>query len=249
MTPLVEHAVKLGLRGLPVFPCIPGRKEPLFGDNLMLASCDPIIIRRYWDPTDCNIGIAVGRRAGVWVLDVDGDEGRMTLRKLEAEHRPLPQTVTVITGDNGEHRYFEWPKRGEVRNNPSCEEHEAAFPSLHWRGNGGYTVAPPSIHPNGRRYAWSVDSADRFAVAPDWLIKIVTESRNRVTSIAGQNAVAPLPPGDWEALLARPAHRLASLRGGAKNLRRLAAQVPRSRRRLHLRPMVRRASVRPAARP
>jgi hypothetical protein len=31
-------------------------------------------------------------------------------------------------------------------------------------------VAPPSIHPCGRSYAWSVDSASDFAAAPDWLV-------------------------------------------------------------------------------
>jgi hypothetical protein len=31
-------------------------------------------------------------------------------------------------------------------------------------------VGPPSIHPSGRPYAWSVDSAPEFADAPVWLV-------------------------------------------------------------------------------
>jgi hypothetical protein len=40
------------------------------------------------------------------------------------------------------------------------------------RGEGGYVLAPPSIHPSGLAYAWSVDSASAFADAPDWLVRI-----------------------------------------------------------------------------
>ena len=32
---------------------------------------------------------------------------------------------------------------------------------------------PPSVHPTGRRYCWSVDSASTFAAAPEWLLAMV----------------------------------------------------------------------------
>ena len=38
----------------------------------------------------------------------------------------------------------------------------------------GYVLAPPSIHPNGRAYAWSVDSAAEFADAPDWVLTLIS---------------------------------------------------------------------------
>ena len=213
MTPLVEAAVKLGARGLPVFPCVPRHKEPLFGDNLQLASCDQVIIRRYWDPTDCNIGIATGRRAGVWVLDVDGHEGEATLAALEAEHGKLPATVEVITGNDGRHLYFAWPRRLEIRNNPSTPDHEAAFPSLHWRGDGGYVLAVGSIHPDtGREYMWSVDSANTFAPAPQWLLDLVVIERRR-KAVTNSGAAASALPSDWEALVSR--QHSGSRRAGA----------------------------------
>lgn len=186
MTPFVEHAVKLGERGLRVFPCWPRSKKPVFEDNLRLASMVEAIIRKFWSDPNFNIAIACGFGSGVWVLDVDGREGEATLRELEKEHDALPPTVEVITGDGGRHLYFKWPARAEIRNNPSSPDHEAALPCLHWRGEGGYAIAPPSIHPDtGRAYAWSVDSARRPADAPDWLLKIVTQRRGKALATKG----------------------------------------------------------------
>jgi hypothetical protein len=47
---------------------------------------------------------------------------------------------------------------------------------------------PPSIHPSGFRYRWSVDSANAFASAPTWLLDKITDPTNgngkRTTSAA-----------------------------------------------------------------
>jgi hypothetical protein len=51
------------------------------------------------------------------------------------------------------------------------------LPGLDVRGAGGCVICPPSIHPTGRVYRWSIrvaDSAGAFADAPDWLITIAT---------------------------------------------------------------------------
>jgi len=108
MTPLGKAALALAGRGMRVFPCVERSKEPAIHDNLRRATTDPNIISGWWRSYDLNIAIATGPDSGVWVLDVDGDEGESTLRKLEAAHGALPPTVEVITGD-GRHLYFRWP--------------------------------------------------------------------------------------------------------------------------------------------
>jgi Primase C terminal 1 (PriCT-1)/Bifunctional DNA primase/polymerase, N-terminal len=59
------------------------------------------------------------------------------------------------------------------------------------RGDGGYVLAPPSKHPTGRRYCWSVDSANLFAAAPQWLL-------DKITAPAAASAI---PAADWRALV------------------------------------------------
>jgi hypothetical protein len=169
MTPLGTAALALAAKGFRIFPCVERAKEPAIADNLKRATTDPNTLSGWWRSRDFNIGLATGEGSGVWVLDIDGEEGEATLRQLEAAHGALPPTVEAITG-KGRHLYFRWPTGYDIRN----KQDNPVMPGIDVRGNGGYVLAPPSIHPSGRAYCWSVDSADEFADAPDWLIVLVT---------------------------------------------------------------------------
>ena len=172
VTPLGTDALTLAAKGMRIFPCAERSKEPAIADNLRRATTDPNVIRGWWRSRNFNIAIATGAASGIWVLDIDGEEGEATLRKLEAAFGPLPMTIEAITG-KGRHLYFRWPTGVEIRNGQLRSD----VPGVDWRGNGGYVLAPPSVHPSGRIYCWSVDSGDEFAEAPDWLIELVTGKR------------------------------------------------------------------------
>jgi hypothetical protein len=92
-----------------------------------------------------NIGLRTGEMAGLWVLDLDGPEGEADLAELVATHGPLPDTVTAISGGGGRHLYFRYPGR-HVKS--SVKE---ITPHVDVRGDGGYIIAPPSIHPDTRK--------------------------------------------------------------------------------------------------
>ena len=87
------------------------------------------------------------------------------------QYGALPETVESIT-PRGRHIFFRC-ENGDVRNSAG-----AIAPGLDIRGDGGYVVLPPSIHPSGRPYVWSVDSADHFAEAPAWLTNLLSGSNN-----------------------------------------------------------------------
>jgi hypothetical protein len=186
MTPLGSAALRLAGKGFAVFPLRPRSKEPYRDDKFFrtvggykCASRDPALIEFWWDrQPEANIGLATGSVSGIWVLDLDGDDDEAWLHEQEIEHgETVPPTVEVITG-KGRHLYFRYPYGIDVRNTQDRDD----MPDV--RGNGGYVLLPPSLHPSGRAYAWSVDSADSFADAPDWLIKIVTNRRANGKPIA-----------------------------------------------------------------
>ena len=181
---MIRTALALAARGFHVFPCRPRDKRPATTNGHRDATTDPLIIRAWWhQQPDNNIAIATGEVSGIFVVDVDGLDAEAGLRRLEAEHGALPATVEVITA-RGRHIYFKWPHE-TVRNSAS-----KIGAHIDVRGDGGYVLCPPRTHPNGRRYCWSVDSADSIADAPHWLL-------------AKQNgvAVSPTSSPEWRALI------------------------------------------------
>jgi hypothetical protein len=160
---MLTSALTLAEKGMAVFPCRPRDKRPATESGCKDATRDPAVIKQWWKlQPDCNIGIACGTASGVFVIDVDGD-GEGELQKLEADYGVLPNSVEAITA-RGRHIYFEMP------NTPIGNSVSKVAPHIDVRATGGYVLAPPSIHPSGRRYCWSVDSAKAFATAPRWLL-------------------------------------------------------------------------------
>jgi hypothetical protein len=185
---MVKTALALAARaGFAVFPCRPRSKLPATEHGCKDASKDPATIKAWWskDP-DYNIAIACGEISGLFVVDIDGLEGEASLAKFESEYASLPATVEAVTG-KGRHLYFRWPQTS-IRNSV-----KTVAEGVDVRGSGGYVIAPPSLHPGGKRYAWSVDSAGALAEAPQWLLEKVCESSK------GNGKARP--PSEWRTLV------------------------------------------------
>lgn len=114
------------------------------------ASTDPAIILGWYERwPDSNVGIVTGEVAGIFVLDIDvKNDGEEALAELEAKIGTLPATASVRTGGGGRHLYFDYPEGG-MRNSAS-----QIGPGIDIRGDGGFVVAPPSLHKSGNQYAW-----------------------------------------------------------------------------------------------
>lgn len=184
-TPELEvlgHAYRLarqGFRLFPVFaPKFDGRdkdgKIPAVRGWPELATSNPGQITAWFGETDYSVGIATGR--GTLVLDIDRAsegghkaDGAPALAALETKHGPLPKTLEARTGSGGRHLYFRTPEGVGTRNTAG-----KLAPALDTRGDGGYVLAPPSMHASGRRYEW-IDSSAPIADAPAWLLELIRE--------------------------------------------------------------------------
>ncbi len=175
----MNNAPFSGLRELnfSVFPLLPRSKKPVGSwkeyQTALATTAQCVAWETAYRYNPYNIGIATGSVSGCFVLDVDGEQGREMLAKLIAEHGDLPHTPTARTG-RGQHYYFRFPAGYDVRNLAGRSVHGEVLPGIDNRGNGGYVVAPPSIHPNGSVYEWIVSPWDApLAEAPLWLLELV----------------------------------------------------------------------------
>ena len=93
---------------------------------------------------DKNIGIVTGGISGIVVIDLDSEAAE----KFAIE-KGFPKTPSVKTA-KGCHLYYKYPNDIEVRNFQKRDD----LPNIDLRANGGYVVAPPSIHSSGSVYEW-----------------------------------------------------------------------------------------------
>jgi Bifunctional DNA primase/polymerase, N-terminal/Primase C terminal 1 (PriCT-1) len=186
---MLRTALKLAERGLAVFPCLARLKAPATQRGFKDATTDAATIEKWWRlGPDYNIGVATGEVSNIVVVDLDGGEAETALKRLEDANSPLPPTVESITG-RGRHAWLRWPGRPVP-----CSAGKLA-PGVDIKGDGGYVIAPPSIHPTGRCYSWSVDSANTFAAAPDWLVE-------KIVAPANGTSPTPLPSSAWRDMAA-----------------------------------------------
>jgi ribosomal protein L37AE/L43A len=179
---MIDAVLRLAELGWRLLPCHLRGKVSLIRDWPRQATNDiKIILAWAREFRGCNWAVATGPDSGVFVLDIDGVQGRDSLAKLEAEHGPLPPTRTSLTGreGGGQHRWFAC-LTFQVRSSSSkIGDH------LDIRGAGGYAIVPPSIHPSGNPYQW-VEPEMPIAEAPLWLRDMVT------TSVTPRHTPAPI---------------------------------------------------------
>jgi hypothetical protein len=165
--PLVlEHALACAARGWRVHPC--RAKRALLSGWPERASTTPAQLAAWWrEYPDANIGIATGPESGLLVLDVDGDPDELLA------DRPRPRTPTQQTGGGGWQYLYRFPPAlAEARTTRA-----GVLPGVDTRGRGGYIIAPPSLHPSGRCYAWAPGAAPDdvpCAEPPGWLVDLLT---------------------------------------------------------------------------
>jgi len=137
---LHKAALEYAARGWPVFPCLPGQKQPAVEGGFKAATTDPAQIDAWWAEADYNVAFEP-EQAGLAVIDVDPGADIAPLN--------LPDTYEVETPRGGSHFYFVGSMRASAS---KLGEH------IDTRGRGSYVLLPPS-QVNGNPYHVKHDRA------------------------------------------------------------------------------------------
>ena len=154
MSDLLAAALDYAARGLPVFPCVPRGKTPAIARGFHAATTNPATIRRYWTDPDRNIGIPTGassrplgarhrRRRG------RGEPARRSRRDTEPFRKRAAWSLLAVVM-RGLHI------AGRFRRAPA-----GSVPASISAVMAVTSIAPPSIHQTGHRYAFLGDPWQR----------------------------------------------------------------------------------------
>jgi KaiC/GvpD/RAD55 family RecA-like ATPase len=180
---LASVALGYAARRWFVFPLEPRSKVPFRGTRgFQEASVNPTHVERWWQRCPAaNIGLWPGP-SGLVVVDVDGPDEEQRAQELGLL---TEQTLVSISGraEGGRHLYFSAPTGEPIRGNGQKAT------GLVIRGQDGYVVLPPSVHPaTSQLYRWVGTIADIRPIPPTLLTLL---RGDRVPSSSAPEPSAP----------------------------------------------------------
>ena len=145
-----EMAIDYLYRGFSVIPV--AGKEPLVRWKRYQTSRATELELADWYKSHpgCGIAIVTGSLSNLVVVDIDGDL-EAGMRLLADAGVEVPETTRVRSA-HGYHLWFRHP--GPPVQGPQKLLIGADGTVIDIRGDGNYIVAPPSLHPDGTRYAF-----------------------------------------------------------------------------------------------
>jgi hypothetical protein len=165
------------------------------------------------------LAVRTGRAFEIAVVDIDPRNGGRVLPDL------MPPTRAVRTGSGGWHLYYRHPG-GRL----AAKLH--GHPGIDLKADGGYVVAPPSIHPStGRPYRWvgerTVAEMPPALIAACQPVEPVAGPAAAVTPTSGGRGISS-PAALLQAHLDAVAHapegrRRTTLYGAARGVARMVA--------------------------
>lgn len=131
-----------------------------------LNEINPLMIDREY----ANLGVVTGN--GLVVVDIDPKNGGIESFKM-IEHLFNP-TFTVVTGSGGYHFYYYLPSDY----NKAVSNRVNVLNGIDVRGDGGFVVAPGSLHKSGNLYEIADDSLSAIQVIGTELLDLITKEKS-----------------------------------------------------------------------
>lgn len=134
---LIRAGAEYITQGFSVIPVI-GKKPCVDWKQYQEKSMTVIEFQKLFETCEpTGIAIVTGKVSGIVVVDVDSEEAN---KKID-----LPKTPTVKTS-KGFHYYFKYHTKAKTST--------GITEKIDIRSDGGYVVAPPSVHETGFKYEW-----------------------------------------------------------------------------------------------
>lgn len=173
---LLRAALRYAKRGWAVFPL--NGKKPFERGGFHLATTDRAQIKKWWRKwPDANIGIACNSQHGPIVVDIDGPSGHVLREQLN-----LPATREAQSRKGRAHLYYDPLTDGTpvARMIRPLKGKDGKKIELDLLGDGGYVIAPPSVHPDtGRKYKWTTTL--RLVPMPEEILQLVRKAKQART--------------------------------------------------------------------
>lgn len=143
MSSKTEIALNYLKQGFSVIPLSPKSKIPpkdfQWAQFQKRRASEEEVIGWFFENPDYNLGIVTGKISNLVVVDIEKD----------GETKDYAPTAMVKSGGGGWHMYYRYPASSEV----GCHGRFRELTDI--KADGGYVVAPPSIHcDTGLPYEW-----------------------------------------------------------------------------------------------
>ena len=115
---------------------------------------------RWFESGKNNIAIVTGLVSGISIIDLDGQKAIDLAQSLG-----IPADAARVRTGKGLHVYCQYEagqhnfqRRDDLKN-------------IDFRAEGGYVLAPPSLHARGNMYEWLSGPGSNFPPVPEWVLK------------------------------------------------------------------------------
>lgn len=144
-----------------IFPLKPRDKTPLTRNGFKDASNDPAQVKAWWTHSpQSNIAVDC-ERSNLAVVDIDGTTALTRWNEIVVGlELPYARCAVAATGGGGNHIVYAQPTP-RIRNTTGKIE-----TGIDTRGDGGYIVLAPSIHPSGGVYEWLDEQEPYYGLDP-----------------------------------------------------------------------------------
>jgi len=196
--------------GIKVFPVV--GKRPATPNGFHDATTNKEVVAAWFERAEeKQLGIAAAIPEWCVVVDIDGKAGEQAIKDYELS---LPSTLTIRSG-RGRHLWYSIENAGS-----EIKRRVKFLPSVDILVNG-YVVMPPTIHPNGKQYAFDSDEDPYFIrtintlgiksvveTAPTWISATIKMENSRKQGVDVESFFDGIPEGERQISLFRYACHL-----------------------------------------